>query len=89
MWWYNVLGDNKGISHLLWLDPITSGSILLAVKLVALKRGNTDLVLIVKSTEWRKFIGYMGKIIDANPSRVRKKSIYYVHIGYISRPSSV
>ena len=39
MWWKIILGDNEGsISHILWLDPITAGSILLTAKLVALKR---------------------------------------------------
>ena len=38
MWWCNILADNEGIiSHLLQLDPITAGFILLAVKFVALK----------------------------------------------------
>ena len=39
MLWYNILGNNKGsISHLLQLDPITEGSILLYADLGALKR---------------------------------------------------
>ena len=39
MWWYNILGDNEGsISHILWIDPITAGFILLTAKLDALKR---------------------------------------------------
>ena len=46
MWWYNILGDNKGsVSHFLWLDPITSGYILLTANLVALKRGNSEPIL--------------------------------------------
>ena len=57
MWWYNILRDNKGsISHLLWLDSITEGSILLTVKLVALKRGNCEPILTVKGTDWSKLI---------------------------------
>ena len=49
MWWYNILGDNEGsISHILRLDPITAGSILLTANLVALKRGNSEPILIVK-----------------------------------------
>ena len=51
MWWYNILGDNKGIiPHILRLDPINAGSILLTVKLVALKRENSEPTLTVKIT---------------------------------------
>ena len=90
MWWYNILGDNEGsISHLLRLDPITSGCILLTADLVALKRENSEPILIVKRTEWRKFIDYFGQSIEADPSRVGKKKIYIFHIGYIPKPSSV
>ena len=39
MCWYNILGDNEGsMSHILRLDPIPSDSILLTVKLLALKK---------------------------------------------------
>ena len=39
MWWYNILGDNEGIiSPILRLDTINAGSILLSVKLGALKK---------------------------------------------------
>ena len=90
MWWHNILGDNKGIiSHLLWLDPITTGYILLNVKLVALKRGNYEPILAVKTTDWRKCVDYFVQRIDAGPSRVGQKNIYFVHIWYIPRPSSV
>ena len=55
MWWYNILGDNEvSISHILRIDPITAGSILLTVKLVvsvALKRVNSEPILTVKITE--------------------------------------
>ena len=41
MWWYNILGDNKGsTSHLLHFDPITEGCVLIAANLVSLKRKN-------------------------------------------------
>ena len=90
MWWYNILGDNdRSISHISRIDPITVGSILLTVKLVALKRGNYEPILTVKITEWRRFIDYFGRSIEANPSRVGKKNIYILHIGYIPRPSSI
>ena len=47
----NILGDNEGIiSHLLWIDPIAAGSILLTDNLVALKRENYDIILTVKRT---------------------------------------
>ena len=59
----------------MWLDPITEGSILLTVKLIALKRVNTEPILAVKITEWIKFIDYFGLIIEADPSRVVKKKI--------------
>ena len=77
MWWYNILGYNEGsISHILRLDPITIGSILLTANLVALKRGNYDPILIVKRTEWRKFIDYFGQSIEADPSKVGKKRTF-------------
>ena len=39
MWCYNILGDNNGsLSHILQLDPINPGSVLLTSNLVALKR---------------------------------------------------
>ena len=89
MWWYNIHGDNEGsISYLLRLDPITARSILLTVKLVVLKREIYDPILIVKRTEWRKFINYFGQSIEADPSKVSKKEIMFSHIGYIPRTSS-
>ena len=61
IWWYNILRDNEGnISHILWLDPITAGSIFITFKIVALKRGNCEPILAVKRTEWRKFLDYFG-----------------------------
>ena len=90
MWWYNILGDDEGsISHLLRLDPISTESNLLTVKLVALKRGNYDPNLTVKRNEWRRFIEYFGQNIEADPSRVEKKNVYFVHIGYMPIPSSI
>ena len=76
MWWYNtrILGDNKGsISHLLRHDIISSGSILLTVKLVVLKRENYEPILAVKKTECRKYFNDFGQSIEADPSRVGKK----------------
>ena len=90
MWWYNILGDNKGIIlYLLWSDPIIARSVLLTVKLDGTKGGNYDKMLTVKITEWRKFIDSFGLSIEDVPSKVVKKKIYFVHIGYIPRPSSV
>ena len=90
MLWYNILEDNKGIiSHILRFDPIAEGYIVLSAKLVALKRGNYELISIVKRTEWRKFIDYSGLSIEAHPSRVHKKNIYFVHVGYIPILSSI
>ena len=85
MLWYNILGDNKGIvSHLLRLDPINSGSILLTDNLVALKSENSEPILTDKRTEWSKFLDYFGLSIEADPSRVGKNNVYFFHIGYIS-----
>ena len=76
MWWYNILGYNEGsISHLLQLDIIAAGSILLTVKLFALKRGNYKPILIVKITEWRKFIDFFGLSIKADQSGVGENNI--------------
>ena len=78
MWWYNICGYKKGIiSDLLRLDTIPEGSVLITTNLVALKRGNPDPVLTVKRTEWRKFIGYFGLSIEADPSKVGKKNVYF------------
>ena len=75
IWWYNILRDNKGrISHLLWLYPITAKSILLSTKLVALKRKNSETILIVKINEWQKLVDYFGVYIEAESSRVRKRT---------------
>ena len=46
------------ISHLLQLDPINQGSVLLNSTLFALKRENPDPILTVKIIEWRKFIDH-------------------------------
>ena len=90
MWWYNILGDNKGsISHILRLDTINAGSVLITNCFVSLKRENSEPILTLKITEWRKFIDYFGLSIEANPHRVVKKNIYFVHICYIPRPSSI
>ena len=70
------------------LDTINEGSILLTVKLVALKRGNSDPILTLKRTEWRKFIDYFGLSIEADPSKVVKKNVHVVRIGYIPSISS-
>ena len=53
------------------------------------KEVNIGLILILKRTEWRKFIDYFGLSIEANPSRVGKNNIYIFHIGYIPIPSSI
>ena len=90
MWWYNILGDKKGIiSHLLQLGTITAGYILLTIKIFAPKKENSDPILTSKITEWRRFIDYFGQSIEADQSRVGQKKIYFIHIGYIPRPSSV
>ena len=82
MWWYNILGENEGnISHLLQIDAISAGHVILTSDLVALKRKNTDIILTMKRIEWRKLIDYFGLSIEAKPSRVGKKNVYSPHIG--------
>ena len=61
MWWYNILGDNEGsISDILQLGTVTAGSVLITNNLVAPKRENTEPILTVTITEWRKLIDYFG-----------------------------
>ena len=83
MWWYNILGDNDGIiSHILRLDTITEGSILLNVKIVALKRENYEPILTVKIIDWRKSIDWSGLSIEDNPYRVVKTNLCFSYIVY-------
>ena len=85
MLWYNILGDKEGsLSHILRFDTITEGSDIITANLVALKRENYEPILIVKRTEWRKFIDYFGISIEADPSRVVKKNVCFVRIGCIT-----
>ena len=89
MWWYNILGDNKGsMSFLLRLDPITAGYILLTDNLVALKRGNYEPILTVKGTEWSIFIELFGLSIEADPSKAGKHNVHFVRNGSITITSS-
>ena len=84
------LRDNEGsISNILRLDTITPGSFLITTIIVALKEENSDPVLTVKRTEWRKFIDYFCQSIEADPSRVGKRGVYSVYIGYIISSSYV
>ena len=90
MWCCNILWDNNGSSsHLLQLSPITPGSVLLTSNLVALKKENPEPILTDKIIEWRKFIDHYGLIIQSDQSRVGKKKLYFVCIGYIPSTSSV
>ena len=82
MWCYNILQDNNGIiSHLLQLDLITTGSVLLTSNLVAPKRENPEPILTIKIIKWKKFIEYFSIIIEADPSRVGKKNVYFSILG--------
>ena len=82
MWCYNIIGDNEGrISHILRPGPINEWYIILVTNLVSLKRENPEPILTVKITEWRKFINYFGLSIEAKPSRVDKKNLYFPCIG--------
>ena len=90
MWCYNILDDNEvSISDILRLGTITAGSVLITTNLSVLKRENHELILKVKRTEWRKFIGYFGLSIEADLSRVGKKKVYILHIGYIISSLSI
>ena len=90
MRWYNIIGDNKGIiSHILRLDTITARSILLTANLIAPKRENSDTFLIVKGTEWMKFIDSFGLIIETNLSKVGILNVHVFRIEYIPRNSSI
>ena len=61
----NILGDKEvNLSHILLIDPINAGSVLLTTKLVYLKRENTEAILTVKITEWSKFIYFPGLSIE-------------------------
>ena len=87
MWWYNILGDNKGeISDILRIDTITTGSILLTTNFVELQMENPDPILTMKIIEYRKLIHDFGLHIEADPFRVGKKNLYIFHIGYITTP---
>ena len=89
MWWYNIIWGNKGItSNILQLDSINAGSDLLNANLISLKRKNTEPILTGKRIEWSKFIDYFVLNIEADPSRVVKKNVYFLLIGYILIPSS-
>ena len=73
----NILGDNKvSIKHILQLDTIDKGSILITANLVILKRENLEPNLTVKIINWRKFIDYFGLSIAADSSRVKKTYIF-------------
>ena len=54
-----------------------------------MKRGNPELILTVKIIEYSKVIDYYGIIIEANPSRVDKKNVYFPPIGSLPNPSPV
>ena len=89
MWWYNTLGDNEGsISHILRLNHITAGSILLTTNLVALKGGNFEPISIVTRTEWMKFIDYFGLSIETDLAKVGKLNVHFFCIGSIPSTSS-
>ena len=51
IWWYNIIWDNNRIiSHILRLDPITAGYVLLTDYLVSMKRQNYEPISTVKRT---------------------------------------
>ena len=78
MWCYNILRDNNGsISHILQLDTFTPGSVLIKSNLVALKRENPEPISTVKRIEWSKCIDYLGLSIEAHPSSVGEKEVFF------------
>ena len=90
IWCFNILGDNeRSISHILRIDIITVGYILLTTNLVVIKRENSKPIFIAKKTELRLFIDYSGLCIEVDPSREGKRNIFFFHIGYLPRPSSL
>ena len=75
MWCYNILrGDTGSISHILQLNPITPGSVLLTSNIVATNREKPEPILTAKIIEWRKFIDYFGLSIEVDPSSVGKRT---------------
>ena len=90
MWWYNILGDNEGsVSDILRLDTITLLYVLITDNIVAPERENPEPNLTVNRTEWRKFIDCFGLSVEADPSRVGKNNVDFVHILCIPIPSSI
>ena len=80
--------DNEGrISDILRLYPINAGYILFTADLVTLKRGNSEPILMVRINEWRKLIDYFSISIVADPSRMSKNNMHFVHFGYIPSTS--
>ena len=89
MWWYNILGYNKGrISYISRFYLITTGFILLTDNLVALKRENSELILIMKIIEQRKLIEYFGLSIESKIYKVVKSNGDFYRIGSIPITSS-
>ena len=70
----------------LQLDPITAGYFLLTSNLFALKSEKYKTILTGKIIEWAKFIDYYGLSIEADLTRVGKKNVHLIHIGYILSP---
>ena len=88
MWWYNILGDNEGIiSYLLRIDTINAGPVIITANLVEPKRKNTDPILAVKRTEWRRSIDYFGLSIEAKPYRVVKENVYFSILSIYQDPN--
>ena len=77
MWWYNILGDKKGIiSDILRIFTITAGYDFITTNLAEPKRENCEPILTVKITEWKKFIDYFGLSIEAHPGWA--KTVFFV-----------
>ena len=52
----------------------------MSAKIFSLKRENPEHILIVKIIDWMKSIDCFGLSIEADPSRVGKKNVYFVYI---------
>ena len=64
----------------LWCGTINEGYLLPTSSIVFLERYNYEPILTVKIIERRIFIDCFGLIIEADPSRVGQKNVYFVHV---------
>ena len=75
------MDDEVCISHLLWMDTITEDYVLIFSNLVALKRENLELILIVSRIEWINFIDYFVLSVEADPYIVVQNNAHFSILG--------